>query len=53
MVIPKRIYLKLFIKDHSKYITEVPDDQLAAILPVVKKIAKAIGSENYNILQVF
>ena len=32
-------------------LTDIPDDQLAEVLPVAKKIATAIGSENYNILQ--
>lgn len=31
--------------------TDIPDDQLAEILPVVKKIVKATGAENYNVLQ--
>ena len=31
---------------------ELPDEYLAATLPVAKKIALAIGCENYNILQV-
>jgi hypothetical protein len=32
-------------------LTDIPDDQLAEILPAAKKIAAAIGAENYNILQ--
>lgn len=31
---------------------ELPDENLADILPVAKKIALAVGAENYNILQV-
>ena len=31
---------------------ELPDEYLAATLPVAKKIALALGCENYNILQV-
>ena len=31
--------------------TDIPDDQLAEILPAAKKIAVAVGAENYNILQ--
>jgi hypothetical protein len=30
---------------------QLPDDCLADLLPVAKKIALAIGCENYNILQ--
>ncbi|PSR73735.1 hypothetical protein PHLCEN_2v10425 [Hermanssonia centrifuga] len=30
---------------------ELPDEYLAATLPAAKKIALAIGCENYNILQ--
>lgn len=38
-------------KHHGEKLTDIPDDQLAEILPVVKKIVKATGAENYNILQ--
>ncbi len=31
---------------------EVPDEYLAEILPLAKKIATALGVANYNILQV-
>ena len=31
---------------------EVPDEYLAEILPLAKKIAKALGLVDYNILQV-
>ena len=31
---------------------EVPDEYLAEILPLAKKIAKALGVVDYNILQV-
>ncbi len=31
---------------------ELPDEYLAAAMPVAKKIAIALGCENYNILQV-
>lgn len=30
---------------------ELSDESLADLLPVAKKIAKAVGAENYNILQ--
>ena len=38
-------------KHHGEKLTDIPDDQLAEILPVVKKIVKATGAENYNVLQ--
>ncbi|KAF6241264.1 hypothetical protein HO173_001059 [Letharia columbiana] len=38
-------------KAHGSKLTDIPDDQLEEILPVAKKLAKATGSENYNILQ--
>ena len=38
-------------KHHGAKLTDIPDDQLAEILPVAKKIAAAVGAENYNILQ--
>lgn len=31
---------------------ELPDNYLADVLPIAKKIALALGAENYNILQV-
>ncbi|KAF9166721.1 Adenosine 5'-monophosphoramidase [Actinomortierella ambigua] len=30
---------------------ELPDDSLADLMPLAKKVANALGSENYNILQ--
>ncbi|CAG8727238.1 8850_t:CDS:2 [Acaulospora morrowiae] len=36
---------------HSKFLHELPDESLADLLPVAKKVANAIGAENYNILQ--
>ncbi|KAI9822334.1 MAG: Adenosine 5'-monophosphoramidase [Pycnora praestabilis] len=42
MVIPKH---------HGAKLTDIPDDQLTDILPVVKKLVAATGAENYNILQ--
>ncbi|KAK8222072.1 Protein-lysine N-methyltransferase efm5 [Zalaria obscura] len=38
-------------KHHGAKLTDIPDDQLHEILSVTKKIAKASGAENYNILQ--
>ncbi|KAK5188970.1 Adenosine 5'-monophosphoramidase [Exophiala xenobiotica] len=38
-------------KHHGTKLTDIPDDALTEILPVVKKIAAASGAENYNVLQ--
>ncbi|KAL2914483.1 Adenosine 5'-monophosphoramidase [Polyrhizophydium stewartii] len=37
--------------DHAQFLHQVPDESLAALLPAAKKIAAALGAENYNILQ--
>jgi len=38
-------------KHHGSKLTDIPDDQLTEILPIVKKLAAASGAENYNVLQ--
>lgn len=38
--------------DHSNRMDEVPDEYLADILPIAKKLAKVMGIVDYNILQV-
>ncbi|THX11444.1 HIT-like protein [Aureobasidium pullulans] len=38
-------------KYHGAKLHDIPDDQLTEILPVAKKIAQAVGADNYNILQ--
>jgi diadenosine tetraphosphate (Ap4A) HIT family hydrolase len=38
-------------KFHGAKLTDIPDEHLAEILPVTKKIASAVGAENYNFLQ--
>lgn len=38
-------------RTHAEKLHEVPDAELAELLPVAKKLALAIGAENYNILQ--
>ncbi|ORX76163.1 HIT-like protein [Anaeromyces robustus] len=38
-------------KYHGQKVHDIPDEYLRDIVPVAKKIAKAIGCENYNILQ--
>ncbi|KAG2127009.1 HIT-like domain-containing protein [Suillus cothurnatus] len=38
-------------KDHAAKLHELPDEYLADVMPIAKKIATAQGLENYNILQ--
>ncbi|KAJ3275053.1 hypothetical protein HDV01_001559 [Terramyces sp. JEL0728] len=38
-------------KYHAQFMHQVPDEALADILPVAKKVALALGPQNYNILQ--
>jgi len=38
-------------KTHGEKLTDIPDDELAQLLPVAKKIALAVGAKDYNILQ--
>ncbi|KAI4207968.1 MAG: hypothetical protein LQ346_000305 [Caloplaca aetnensis] len=38
-------------KHHGAKLTDIPDESLTEILPVVKRLAKAMNAENYNILQ--
>lgn len=38
-------------KTHAEKLHQVPDAELAELLPVAKKIALAVGAEDYNILQ--
>ncbi|KAH8915486.1 HIT-like protein [Atractiella rhizophila] len=38
-------------KHHAVKFHELPDDALTDILPAAKKIALALGCENYNLLQ--
>ncbi|OAA59650.1 hit domain containing protein [Niveomyces insectorum RCEF 264] len=38
-------------KYHGAKLLDIPDDHLSDILPILKKVAKASGAENYNILQ--
>ena len=38
--------------DHAEKMHQLPDNYLADALPVAKRIAVALGAENYNILQV-
>jgi len=38
-------------KFHGEKLADIPDEQLAEILPVVKKLVKATGAVDYNVLQ--
>ncbi|KAF9220256.1 HIT-like protein [Gyrodon lividus] len=38
-------------KDHTVKMHELPDEYLADVMPIAKKIALAQGLDNYNILQ--
>ncbi|KAK8076125.1 hypothetical protein PG994_003397 [Apiospora phragmitis] len=38
-------------KYHGKSLQDIPDEHLSEILVVVKKLATATGSTNYNVLQ--
>ncbi|KAG8624930.1 hypothetical protein KVT40_006681 [Elsinoe batatas] len=38
-------------KHHGAKLTDVPDEHLSEVLSVTRRIAKASGAENYNILQ--
>jgi hypothetical protein len=42
----------MFLVDHAEKLHQLPDEYLADVLPIAKKIAVAQGAENYNILQV-
>ncbi|KAK3899486.1 HIT-like domain-containing protein [Staphylotrichum tortipilum] len=38
-------------KVHGEKLTDIPDDHLADILPIAKKLVVATGAKEYNILQ--
>ncbi|KAK4463311.1 HIT-like domain-containing protein [Cladorrhinum samala] len=38
-------------KHHGEKLTDIPDDQLAEVLPTVKKLAAATGANEWNLLQ--
>ncbi|KAK4178492.1 HIT-like domain-containing protein [Triangularia setosa] len=38
-------------KHHGEKLTDIPDDQLGEILPIVKKLAAATGANDWNLLQ--
>jgi diadenosine tetraphosphate (Ap4A) HIT family hydrolase len=38
-------------KTHGSKLHDIPDDELAELLPAAKKLALAAGADNYNILQ--
>ncbi|KAI1298023.1 Adenosine 5'-monophosphoramidase [Mortierella claussenii] len=38
-------------KHHAQFLHELPDSEMADLLPTAKKVAQAIGCKDYNILQ--
>ncbi|KAJ5898781.1 hit family protein 1 [Penicillium taxi] len=38
-------------KFHGEKLIDIPDEDLVEILPLVKKIAKAFGAQDFNVLQ--
>ena len=42
----------IFRADHTEKMHELPDEYLADLMPIAKRIAVAQGLDNYNILQV-
>jgi diadenosine tetraphosphate (Ap4A) HIT family hydrolase len=44
-------YQLVIPKFHGEKLTDIPDDSLAELLPVAKKIASAVGVNDFNILQ--
>jgi hypothetical protein len=42
----------IFRADHTERMHELPDEYLADLMPIAKRIAVAQGLDNYNILQV-
>lgn len=38
--------------DHAEFMHQLPDEYLADVMPIVKKIAAAGGFAQYNVLQV-
>ena len=49
---PPQLFISRSEIDHAEKMHELPDEYLASAMPVAKKIAIALGCENYNILQV-
>ncbi|OZJ01795.1 hypothetical protein BZG36_05733, partial [Bifiguratus adelaidae] len=41
----------VFVADHCKVFHEVPDDYITDLLLLTKKVAMAVGAEEYNLLQ--
>lgn len=48
---PSRLNNLLYL-DHARTLGDLPDEYLADIGPVLKKVALATGAEQYNVLQV-
>jgi hypothetical protein len=49
---PPLLMLTIRGTDHAAKLHELPDEHLTELLPIVKKIAIAVGSVDYNVLQV-
>lgn len=52
MLVTENSLILLNGSDHGEKLTDIDDAYLADTLIVAKQIAAALGSENYNILQV-
>lgn len=48
----RRPHCDFFLIVHGEKLTDIPDEYLAEIGPIAKKLAQAIGTPDYNILQV-
>ncbi|KND05010.1 hit family protein 1 [Spizellomyces punctatus DAOM BR117] len=48
---PKDIRWLVIPKEHATFAHELSDESLADLLPVAKRVAKALDAPNYNILQ--
>jgi diadenosine tetraphosphate (Ap4A) HIT family hydrolase len=46
------IYDLTYVLDHTEKMHELPEEYLADVLPIAKRIAVAQGLDNFNILQV-
>eukprot|EP01098_Paradermamoeba_levis_P002748 TRINITY_DN1322_c0_g1_i4.p1 TRINITY_DN1322_c0_g1~~TRINITY_DN1322_c0_g1_i4.p1 ORF type:complete len:151 (+),score=38.94 TRINITY_DN1322_c0_g1_i4:40-453(+) len=44
-------HILIIPKHHGEKLHQIPEEHLADLLPLTKKIVTALGAENYNILQ--
>ncbi len=42
----------IYISVHAEFMHQIPDEYLADVMPIAKKIATAGGFAQYNVLQV-